>query len=259
MEDVDLAPERACHPDIVDGVDPEMIHEQPHAGIERGLRELDRADVILGDENPWRSIAEDVGEGPPVRRDSRRPIRQCSVDHPIGGHDPGEKELGNDLDDPRSADSGHARRSGRLGEPRLVRPDRAPDHPEPWLERGRVDADPFDRARRGALAAADLGALECRPRRARRGEKPIPVAEDDLGIRPDVHDEVDRVGVGLRLLGQDHPRRVRADVTGDARQDIDPRPWIGGQSQLTRADADGAVGRQRERRRAEGHGVDPEE
>ena len=52
-----------------------------------------------------------------------------------------------------------------------------------------VDADALDGARRGALAAADLGALERRPGRARRGEQPVAVAEHDLGVRADVDDE----------------------------------------------------------------------
>ena len=42
---------------------------------------------------------------------------------------------------------------------------------------------------RGALAAADLGALEGRAGRARRGEQAVAVAEHDLGVRADVDDE----------------------------------------------------------------------
>ena len=51
VERVDLAAERAGEPDLVDGVDPELVHQQPDAGIERGLGELDRPDVVLGDED----------------------------------------------------------------------------------------------------------------------------------------------------------------------------------------------------------------
>ena len=49
------------------------------------------------------------------------------------------------------------------------------------------------------------------------GEQPVAVAEHDLGVRADVDDERHRVGL-VRLLGQDHARRVRTDVAGDARQ-----------------------------------------
>ena len=46
---VDLAAERAGQPDLVDLVDPELVHQQPDARVERGLGKLDRADVVLGD------------------------------------------------------------------------------------------------------------------------------------------------------------------------------------------------------------------
>ena len=46
---VDLAAEGAGQPDLVDGVDLELVHQQPDAGVQRGLGELDGADVVLGD------------------------------------------------------------------------------------------------------------------------------------------------------------------------------------------------------------------
>ena len=49
---------------------------------------------------------------------------------------------------------------------------------------------------RGALAAADLRALEGRPGRARGGEQAVAVAEHDLGVRADVDDQVDLVAAG---------------------------------------------------------------
>ena len=143
-------------------------------------------------------------------------------------------------------------------EARLVRPARRADDPEPRLERRPVDPDPLDRAGRGALAAADLGALEGRPGRARRGEEPALVAEDDLGVGADV----DREAHGLRamrLLGQDHPGRVGADVAGDAGQDVDPAARVEVQVELGGGRADGPVGGQGEGRRAERDRVDPEE
>ena len=101
-------------------------------------------------------------------------------------------------------------------EARLVRPRVAADDLDARLERLRVDADPLDRSGRGALAAADLRALEGRPGRARRGEQPVAVPEHDLGVRADVDDEADLVGE-VRRLGEDHAGRVGADVAGDAR------------------------------------------
>ena len=50
VDRVDLAAERAGQPDLVDRVDAELVHQQPDAGVERGLGELDGADVVLGDE-----------------------------------------------------------------------------------------------------------------------------------------------------------------------------------------------------------------
>ena len=52
VERVDLAAERAGQPDLVDRLDPGVVHQQADAGVERGLRELDRPDVVLGDADP---------------------------------------------------------------------------------------------------------------------------------------------------------------------------------------------------------------
>jgi hypothetical protein len=61
------------------------------------------------------------------------------------------------------------------------------------LKRGssvaRVDAHALDRARRGALAAGDLRALEGRAGRRRAGEQARPVAEHDLGVGADVDEQ----------------------------------------------------------------------
>ncbi len=69
--DVDMAAEGAGEPDAVDAFDLHPLHQQPHAGIERGLGELDRADVVLGDRERRAAVGtavEIVGERPPVRR-----------------------------------------------------------------------------------------------------------------------------------------------------------------------------------------------
>ena len=115
---------------------------------------------------------------------------------------------------------------GRQLEAGLVRPQLGADDPEPRLEGRPVDPHALDRAGRRPLAAADLGALEGRAGRARGGEQPVAVAEDDLGVRADVDDE-GRPGRPVRRLGQDDAGRVRADVAGDARQDVDAGAGVG--------------------------------
>ena len=46
---VDLAAEGAGQPDVVDLVDRQLVHQQADAGVQRGLGQLDGADVVLGD------------------------------------------------------------------------------------------------------------------------------------------------------------------------------------------------------------------
>ena len=129
---------------------------------------------------------------------------------------------------------------------------------EARLERLLVDPDALDRARRRALTAADLRALERRAGRARRGEQPVAVAEHDLGVRPDVDDQVHGLLL-VRRLGQDHPGRVGADVSGDARQQVHARARVDVQIDVGRPAVDGAVRGQRERRAAELRRIDPQE
>ena len=121
-----------------------------------------------------------------------------------------------------------------------------------------VDPDALDGARRRALPAGDLGALEGRAGRARGGEQPALVAEDDLGVRADVDDERHPLGL-VRLLGEDHAGRVGPDVTGDARQDVDAGAGVGAQAELRRGRADRPVRGQRERRATERRRVDAEQ
>ena len=72
VERVDLAAERPGQADLVDGLDLEVVHEQPDAGVQRGLGELDRANVVLGHEDPGPVVGgrvQDVAERPAVRHD----------------------------------------------------------------------------------------------------------------------------------------------------------------------------------------------
>ena len=108
------------------------------------------------------------------------------------------------------------------------------DDADPRLERLAVDADALDGAGRGALPAGDLGTLEGGAGRARCREQPVLVAEDDLGVRADVHDQRHPLGL-VRLLGEDHPGRVRPDVAGDAGQQVHARARVGAQPELARS------------------------
>ena len=49
---VDVAPEGPGQPDLVDPVDAVVVHEEAGPGMERGLGQLDRPDVVLGDLDP---------------------------------------------------------------------------------------------------------------------------------------------------------------------------------------------------------------
>ncbi len=67
------APARRTSSTLVDG---ELVHQQPDAGVERGLGQLDGTHVVLGDGDPRRrprSVAgmEDVAERPAVGHDPR--------------------------------------------------------------------------------------------------------------------------------------------------------------------------------------------
>ena len=108
---------------------PSVVHQQPDAGIQRGLGELDRPDVVLGDGDARSrpSGARRRGGGrrmsaPPRRRAACARVRP--VDDPVRGDDPGEEQLGDHLDDAGTADAGDAGLGGRLGEAR-PRPTRA--------------------------------------------------------------------------------------------------------------------------------------
>ena len=106
VERVDLAAERAGQPHLVDRVAPELVHQQPRTGVERGLGELDRAHVVLGDDDPRAAIGrlvEDVAEGPTVRRrpaaSARRPTPSIT---PSAVMTPARNSSAIDLDDPAS-------------------------------------------------------------------------------------------------------------------------------------------------------------
>jgi hypothetical protein len=63
----------------------------------------------------------------------------------------------------------------------------------------------------------------------------------------------------IRALGEHHSRGIRAHVPGDARQHIDSRVAVQLQIDDVRAQRERRVGRERERRAAELHRIDPEQ
>ena len=65
--DIDMAAEGAGQPDAIDLVDAELVHQEPRAGIERGLGELDGTHVVLGDRDKGLALAHHIAEGSLVR------------------------------------------------------------------------------------------------------------------------------------------------------------------------------------------------
>ena len=121
-----------------------------------------------------------------------------------------------------------------------------------------IDAHALDRTRGRALAAADLGPLEGGPRRARAGDEPRAVAEDDLGIGADIDEDRDLVRE-VRPLGEQHARRVGADVPGDRGQHESARAGVEGEAELGRAQRQSTVARECEGSAAELDRIDAEE
>jgi hypothetical protein len=59
---VDMAAEGTGQPDGVDRGEFQLVHQQPHAGIQRGLGKLDRAHIVLGDRNQRLAFADHIAE-----------------------------------------------------------------------------------------------------------------------------------------------------------------------------------------------------
>ena len=249
---VDVRAERAGQPDPIDRLDPEVVHQQSASRIERPLRELDLAHVVLGQHQARALLVDHVGVRAAVLDDALGAGGGGRIDDAVGGQHPGEEQLGDELDDAGARDAGRRRRS------RLVGPDVAADRAVPKRERFPVDAHALDRPRRRTLSARDLRALERRAGGARRGEQPLAVAKHDLGVRPDVDDEVDDVLV-VRRLRQDHAGGVGADVPGDQRQRVGTRARVRDDAELADRHGQRFVGHERKRRAAELGRVEPED
>ena len=135
-----------------------------------------------------------------------------------------------------------------LSSPRLA-PLVAADHLEPHVQRLRVDADALD----GARARRACRGGSARPRTPGRWgwtpSRAAAVAQQDLAVRPHIHDEPDLVRRRLvRLLGQDHGHVVRADVARLQRQDVRLRARRQPQPQIPRFDVHRIADRRRQGR-----------
>ena len=190
--------------------------------------------------------------------DARAARGELPVDDAVLADDAGEEHFRDHFDDPGAADARDSGAPHRLLEPRLIGPQVRPDHLEARLEGRRVDAHALDRPGRGALAAADLRALEGRSRGAGAGEQPAAVAEHDLRVGADVHQQRELIGQ-VGALGEDDAGGIRADVAGDAGQGVDARAGIEVQADLARLEAQGFIGSEREGRAAELHRIDAEQ
>ena len=234
---------------------PEVVHQQPDAGVERGLGELDRADVVLGDRDPRPAVGrlvQDVGERPAVGDDPRRPRGERAVDDAVGGDDAGEEQLGDDLDDPGAADAGDRRSSADAS----AKPGSSDQASTPMTRKRGSSVSRSIRTRSMAPGAARWPPLIWAPSKAGpvgldAASSRSPVAQHDLGVRADVDDERDALGpVRLSRRGSRRPcrrRRGRRCTAGrrPGRRGAARRPSSRGRR------PDRPVGGQRERRRAE--------
>ena len=99
-------------------VDAEVVHQQRDARVQRRLRELDRAHVVLRDLHRHVAAVQHVGEGPAVGDDAVAARGERAVDHAVLRDDAREVHLGDDLDDAGAADAGDAGARRRRGEAR---------------------------------------------------------------------------------------------------------------------------------------------
>ena len=114
------------------GLDAQVVHQEAAPGVQRGLRQLDLPNVVLGDDEARRRPPA-ARRRTSARRGSTRGVRagDRAVDHAVGGEHAGQEQLGDRLDDPRAADAGDRRRRRTPARPTSV----VPDHPEARLER----------------------------------------------------------------------------------------------------------------------------
>ena len=238
---------------------PKLVHQQPRAGVERGLGELDGAHVALGDEDarPSRAVVQQVGVGAALGDAAVAAGLLGGADQAGGVDDAGEPHLGDHLDDAGAADAGDAAAvvGGNAGS--------SDQRSQPMTrKRGSRVAGSIS-TRSIAPGAARWPEEICAPSKAgpvgeEQASTLLAVAEQDLGVGADVDDQHQLVRL-VRRLGERHGGGVGADVAGDAGQDVDAGVRVQAELDLLGPEVQRVGGGQRERGLAELDRVDAEQ
>ena len=259
--DINMAAKGTRQPDAVDFVDPHSLHEQPHAGIQSRLAQLNGTHIVLHNFQSWCAAAcpvEFIGEGTPISLYPRVAHGKFAADRTVLTDDAGQVHLCEHLDDARTANPGHARHRHRVRKAGCIRPELTANHLEAGLQGVRVNAYPLNGARRGPLPATDLRPLKSRPGRARTGQQALPVAQHDFGIGTHIDQQADPLGE-VGPLSQDHASCISPYMSGNTGQDINARIAVDVKVNLHRPKRHGAVGGEGEGRAAKLHRVDTQQ
>ena len=221
----EVAAERAGEQHLLDVavLEAELLEQQRPAGRDRGLGELQLADVALGE----------VRRSPRARRPGVGPVQhEDPLLPPIIGEPVGERRAR-----PPWRRSSGTKRPEASSSPTLTSSATASTRPEPHrparldvadhaeLDVVVADLDDLDRAVGGPHAAADRAALERRAGRRRGREDPVAVAEHDLAVGADV-DEQPGALVAVHAGGEHAGDDVAADVRAERGEERGPGPRV---------------------------------
>ena len=209
-------------------VDAELAQEDVPARGDRGLRELELADVALGEVDGIGGVVAAPREHEhSLLADLHEPRRQAGVDlgRLLVGHEAAgvvEKAGGNELRD-RVHETRPAHADGR----------RIADHLE--VEVVAHDLDALDRPLGRPHPAADLGRLERRAGRSGGRDDALVRPERDLGVRSDVDEEPQAAVAGEAR--REHPGDdVAAHVRPERREDERRRERVDADAEVERGD-----------------------
>ena len=207
-------------------VDPGVVHQQPDAGVQRGLGELDGAHVVLGDATARadrRRLVQHVARrSGRRRRRAARARRSAPSIVPSASITPARNSSAMTSMMPEPHTPVMPAVGGAVGEARLVRPRVARRSPGTAARACRGRCAPA----RSRPASARCPHEICAPSNAGpvgldAASSRCAVAEHDLGVRADVDERAapssPRCGPSARIAAGG----VGADVPGDARQDVD--------------------------------------
>ena len=127
----------------------DFIHQQAEPCIQRGLGKLDCPNIILRHAN---RIGNAIGKGAVISFDPTILRRLAAINHPIHRDDSSKIHLAKHLDDSRSTNASHTGFFNRRIKPIFIRPKINTDNTEFRFKRVLVNANPFNRPWRGALA-----------------------------------------------------------------------------------------------------------